>query len=249
MKKDLKSYVEHDKDYHGVFDIESFRKIKDFVEKNNELEKTGFKKAIAQSGNNKLHIDIGSGGGWLLYNTSPIFEKVIGVEPSKAACDNVNILIKEYGYNNIEIINADMIDALKTLDLKIPAFLTTTVVLSHIKDFYVKQFLQLLNTIPNGSTLYFCERHDRNIHQNLWHIRRKYWWAKNLSEWQLEFFDIENDGYKTGIFGRKVGKENVTNHFIPTLKENILWFFDGIKNKFSGIIRYSKRKIKKCLGK
>ena len=239
----MKSYAEHDKDYQGQFGIESFRKAKTDYDASGMFEKDGFKKAIDMTPVRKLHIDIGSGGGWLLFKTSPFFEKVIGVEPSKTACDNVSILIKEYETHNVELINSDMIDAIKNLHLQTPAFFTTVIVLSHIKDFYVKEFLQLLNTIPENSTLYFCERYDKNMQQNLWHIRRKYWWAKNLSEWHLEFFDIEANGYKSGIFGKKIGNANITNTFTPTIKENILWLIDGIKQKILRVFRFIKRSI------
>jgi hypothetical protein len=247
MKKDLKSYVEHDKDYKELLGVESFRKVKYEYDTKNVFETDGFIKAINKSGNKKLHIDIGSGGGWLLFKTSPLFEKVIGIEPSKAACDNTSILIKENNFRNIELINSDMVDAVKKINLKSPAFFTTAIVLSHIKDSYVKVFLKLINTevVSTGSTLFFCERYDKNIQQNLWHIRRKYWWANNLSEWQLEFFDIENTGYKSGIYGTKVGKEKVTETYKPSLKENFLWLMDGIKQKMLGIGRYIKRFLKK----
>ena len=245
MKKDLKSYVEHDRDYRGQFGIESFRKAKADYDASGMFEHDGFKRAIDMTPIRKLHIDIGSGGGWLLFKTSPLFEKVIGIEPSKAACDNVAMLIQEYKLNNIELINADMTDALGKLKLATPVFFTTAIVFSHIKDYYVKEFLKLLNTVPDGSTLFFCERYDKNIHQNLWHIRRKYWWAKNLPEWQLEFFELNISGYKSGIFGRKIGAQNVKNGYVPSLKDNLLWCIDGIKQKILGLMRFIKRILKK----
>jgi hypothetical protein len=247
MKKDLKSYIEHNKDYEGQFGIDSFREVKAKYEAENMFETAGFKKAIEKSGNKKLHIDIGSGGGWLLFKTSPLFERVIGIEPSKAACDNVTELIKEYGTKNVELINSDMTDAITKLHLQTPAFFTTAVVLSHIRDFYVKELLSLMDTdaVPMGSTFYFCERYDKNMQQKLWYIRRKYWWAKNLSEWQLEFFDVAGGGYKGGIFGRKVGKAQVTNAYIPTFMDNILWFIDGIRQKILRVGRFIKRLFKK----
>lgn len=245
-RKDFISYTEHNKDYEGQFGIDSFRKVKTRYETENKFEIAGFRKAIDKSGNKDIHIDIGSGGGWLLFKTSPLFKRVIGIEPSKAACDNVSTLIKECDVHNIELINSDMTDAIKGLHLQIPVFFTTAVVLSHIRNFCVKEFLQLLNTdaVPMGSTFYFCERYDKNIQQRLWYIRRKYWWAKNLPEWQLEFFDIEDNGYKGGIYGKKVGRNNVKNTYAPTMKENISWFLDGIRQKIMRIGRFIKRSIK-----
>lgn len=243
MKKDLKSYVEHNKDYEGQFGIDSFRKNITDYEDVGLFKREGFEKAISMVKERDTHIDIGSGGGWLLFKTSPLFKKVIGIEPSKAACENAKKLINEFGYTNIELIDRDMIDAIQNLSLQKPVFFTTAIVLSHIKNFYIKDFLSLLNTVPDNSTLFFSERYDKNIHQPLWYIRRKYWWAKHLPEWQLEFFDLSVNGYKSGIFGKKVGKINVTNTYKPTMMENVLWFFDGVKNSFFALMRFIKRKF------
>jgi hypothetical protein len=139
-----------------------------------------------------------------------------------------------------------MIDGIVELNLSEPSFFTTSTVLSHIKDYYVKEFLKLMDNAPKNSVLYFFENYDKNIQQKLWHIRRKYWWAKNLSEWELIFFDLENNGYKSGIYGTKVEKRNVKNHYIPSFKENVIWFFDGVKNKILGIFRYLKKQLKIC---
>ncbi|MDO8575424.1 MAG: class I SAM-dependent methyltransferase [bacterium] len=248
-KKDLKSFEAHNADYETKVGIESFR---DTIKQYNIEEKfecSQFSKAISKIKDVNVHIDVGSGGGWLLFKTSPLFKKVYGIEPSKIACDNVSILIKEKGVSNIELINSDMIEGLEKINLQEPAFFTTAIVLSHIKNFYVKKFLKKLNGVPNGSAIYFCERYDRNIQQKLWYVRRKYWWAKNLNEWQLEFFGFEDNGYRGGIFALKVGKGGITNNFKPNIKEDVLWFFDGLKNKSLRLSRFCHRIIKKCLKK
>ncbi len=243
MKKDLLSFKEHDIQYIKS-DTNCFKKTLKQTREDNTFETAGFKKAFSMPNKAKVHIDIGSGGGWLVIKTSDLFDKVIGIEPSKTAVENAEKLIKESNIKNIKLINKDMIDGILGLDISEPSFFTTSTVLSHIKDYYVKEFLKLLNEVPKDSVLYFAENYDKNLQQKLWHIRRKYWWAKNLSEWQLDFFDLEIDGYKSGIYGVKVGEKNVINKYIPTFKENISWFFDGIKNKISRIIRNLKRKFK-----
>jgi hypothetical protein len=139
----------------------------------------------------------------------------------------------------------DMIDALKHIKPTEPVFITTAVVLSHIKDFYVARFLKEVNRLPEGSALFFDERYDKNIQQNMWHIRSRNWWAKNLPDWQLEFFTLENSGYKSGIFGKKVKNGQKINRFELNPKEKIKWHIDGLINKKNRLYRFVKNKIKK----
>ena len=51
-----------------------------------------------------------------------------------------------------------MVDGIKDININDSIFITTSVVLSHIKDYYVEEFLGLLNKLPNNSVLYFDER-------------------------------------------------------------------------------------------
>jgi len=244
MKKDLLSYKEHDAQIIATHDVEHLKGIIQRFKDNNTFETAGFKKAFTIPHEAKIHMDIGSGGGWLIVEASKIFDEVIGIEPSETAVKNVGKLIKELGIKNIKLINKDMVDGMNELKPTKPVFFTTSIVLSHIKDYYVEEFLKIVNDAPMGSALYFAENYDKNIQQRLWYIRRKYWWSKNLPEWQLEFFGIKDGNYVSGIYGKKVGKDNVKNKYIPTLKENISWIIDGIKQKILGVKRVVLRLIK-----
>ncbi|MFA5934674.1 MAG: hypothetical protein WC827_02200 [Candidatus Paceibacterota bacterium] len=247
MKKDLLSYKEHDAQIIETHDVEYLKGIIQRFKNNNTFEVAGFKKAFSIPHEAKTHIDIGSGGGWLIIETSKIFDEVIGIEPSETAVRNVEKLIEEMGLKNIKLINKDMIDGMNELKPTKPVFFTTSIVLSHIKDYYVKEFLKIVNDAPIGSALYFVENYDKNIQQRLWHIRRKYWWAKNLPEWQLEFFEIKDGNYFSGIYGKKVCKNNVNNKYSPTTKDNIFWIIDGIKQKILGAKRVIIRLVRKLI--
>jgi SAM-dependent methyltransferase len=204
----------------------------------NMFEKQGFKAALEKFDHRKLHIDIGSGTGWLLGKTAPLFEKVIGIEPSKAATHASGLVFSNF--KNIEYINEDVVDAMKSMDISSPAFFTSSIVFSHIKNFHVANFLKELNMAPQGSTFHFFENYDTNIQHAFWYIRNKEWWAKRLPNWQLTFMDIPNEEYKSGIFGICVGKENVTDTYSLPLGDKIRWRVSGVVN----LARKAIRKIK-----
>lgn len=188
MNKDLKSFEAHDKDYGNYFDLEKSKKVANEYLQTKVFEQLGFKKMIDDlNGKIKIHIDIGSGTGWLVMATSPYFGKVIGIEPSQKAVDIAAQILKENNLANVSFVVKDMIDGIISLDIQEPVFITTATVLSHIKDYYVKEFLEIVNKLPIGSTLFFDEPYEKNIQQNLWHIRSKEWWAKNLNNWDLNF--------------------------------------------------------------
>lgn len=245
MKKDLQSFEKHTKDYEEIYTLDKVKEILKEYTRENLFQKLGFEKAINKTKNINTHIDIGCGSGWLLYETSLLFKKVIGIEPSKTILEKAKIITSNNNYSNIEFLNTDMIDGIDLLEIKEPVFITTSTVLSHIKDFYVKKFLKRLNSLPEGSYLFFDERYDKNIQQNMWHIRNKNWWAKNLNNWQLEFFELENSGYKSGIFGTKIKKGEKINYFDLTFFEKIKWQIEGILNKINRIVRFLKKKFSK----
>jgi SAM-dependent methyltransferase len=245
MKKDLQSQKEHDQDYIKLHTLEYVKDILKKYEDEKMFENLGFEQAIKKLHNINTHIDVGCGSGWLLYKTSPLFNKVIGIEPSKAIIEVNNKIVEERNLTNVEFVNMDMIDALKHIKPTVPVFITTAVVLSHIKDFYVARFLKEVNRLPEGSALFFDERYDKNIQQNMWHIRSKNWWAENLPDWQLEFFELNNSGYKSGIFATKVKKGEKINRFKLNPKEKIKWHIDGLINKKNRLYRFVKNKIKK----
>ena len=239
MKKDTQSYKEHDRDYKTVFNLEnSIKRIKEYDEVD-LFGKSGFAEAVEKAKKDvHTHIDIGCGTGWLLLKTAPHFERIIGIDPSEYAIISAKEITRDYP--NVEYQNKDMIEGLEALNVKDPAFITTAVVFSHIKDYYVKEFLKILNTLPKGSVLFFNEPYGNNIQQNMWHVRSKKWWANNLEEWELDFKDYPGL-YTNGIFGKKVGKENRVHFYTMSFKEEILWFIEGIKNKIKRLIRGIKR--------
>lgn len=240
MRRDMKSFKVHDKDYGNFFDLEKSKKVAQEYEQEGLFEKAGFQEMVEKlKGKIKTHIDIGSGTGWLVTATSPYFERVVGIEPSKKAIDIAKALLIERSIKNIEFLEMDMVDGINHLNLTEPVFITTAIVLSHIRDFYVKEFLRILNHLSKGSVLYFDEPYEENVHQNLWHIRSKEWWAKNLPEWQLDFLDINYGKQKRGIRGRLVGRMNVKEHYSKNLTQSLMWHINGMINK----VRAIKRKI------
>lgn len=245
MKKDLQSFEKHNKEYNQLYTVQSIKNILNEFENNKMFEHLGFEKAIKKLNDLHTHIDVGCGSGWLLYKTSPMFNKVIGIEPSSAIIEINNKIVAERNLTNVEFINMDMIDALKHLNPIEPVFITTATVLSHIKDFYVAEFLKIINKLPEGSSLFFDERYDKNIQQNMWHIRSRNWWAKNLPDWQLEFFALENSGCKSGIFGTKIKKGEEINKFELNTKEKLKWHINGLINKKKRLSRFVKSKITK----
>ncbi len=244
MKKDLSSFIAHDNQYVvNDVEVENTLQIIKKYDDDKVFENQGFDRALGLFPNRNLHIDIGSGTGWLLRKTSPLFEKVIGIEPSKAATNVSSRILKDN--QNIEYINEDMVDAILKMQLKSPAFFTTSIVLSHIKDFHVSNLLEVLNSAPEGSTLYFYENYDTPISHRHWYIRNRNWWSSQLPNWDLSFFDIQNDIYKSGIFGKCVGAQNVKSFYRMTLVQNISWIMRKYTNNAIKILnKLFKLKIK-----
>lgn len=238
MKKDFTSYKKHDSDFKS--DGNTLKKTLEIIntyDEVNQFKLLGFDYAIRLSNPlPKIHVDIGSGNGWLVKKTSPLFEKVIGIEPSETGVQ----IAKEVNHDkkNVSFLNKDMVDGLKELSLNSPVFITTATVLSHIEDFYVEEFLKQVNNLPIDSVLCFDERYDKNIHWKLWHIRNKDWWRKNLPNWQLIFFDLENNGYASTIFGTCLGQQGV-------LKTKQLHGFSKFFWDISKFFQLAERLIKK----
>lgn len=243
MKKDLRSYKEHDKDFHSEHN--SFERTKEIIREYDTADyfrMLGFKLAIDITKNlPTTHVDIGSGNGWLLRKTSSYFDKVIGVEPSSQGIEVAKKTVEEC--RNVEFINADMVDACEKLDLSRPLFVTTATVLNHIENDYVAHFLSKVNKFPEGSVLFFDERYDTNINWKMWHVRSKDWWRTQLPTWQLFFFDINVSGYRSGIYGIKTSStEHLTTKNMSSL-EKIFWYSDMLKNI---TIRVVRKLLKLC---
>lgn len=208
MKKDLTSYKQHDSEFNT--ELNSIARTLEIIKKYdevNQFKNLGFEYAIRMS--NPLpqtHVDVGSGNGWLVRKTSPLFKEVIGIEPSLTGVAVAKEVNK--GKRNVRFINKDMVDGLTDLNPASSIFITTATVLSHIEDFSVGEFLKIVNNLPINSTLCFDERYDKNIQWKMWHIRSKEWWEERLPNWQLFFLNLENSNYSSTIFGICVGKEN-----------------------------------------
>ncbi len=237
--KDLKSFKTHDADYQTTFNLENSKKRIAEYDAIDVYTKNGFSQAVEKALEfSNTHIDIGSGVGWLLLKTAQKFQRVIGIEPSESAIATARKITEKF--SNIEYIQKDMIDGIQALSIDTPVFLTTGVVLSHIKDYYVRAFLHLLNSLPLNSVLYFHEPYGANIQQNLWHVRSKEWWANNLDQWDLEFMALAGP-YEYGIYGRKVGKANRLNKYEMTIGQKRHWIINGLVNKIRRIGRGLKK--------
>ncbi len=232
------SFSAHDNEYKGKSDLEWCKKRFAEYEQANEFEHLGFKKIVDEIIERiNTHIDIGSGAGWLLVKTAPLFKKVIGIEPSSSAVNMSKYFTRDYA--NVEHINSDMIQAFEIIKLDEPALFTTSTVLSHIPDKTVIQFLKLINNAPIGSVLYFGEPYGKNRQQYLWHLRSKEWWAKYLTNWDLSYGDIKTNDYKYGIKGVCVGVGQVTHNYLMTKIEKLSWVISGVPSR----IKYFGRKI------
>ncbi len=243
MKKDLLSYEMHNGQYvNGTAqDVNSAYALFKRYDEENKFAIDGFVKAISMASPlPKNHIDIGSGLGWVIRKTSDIFEKVYAVEPSAQATEIASKALADR--TNITYVNKDMVDAMDELSNIGPVFVTTAIVLSHITDEYVSTFLAKLGEVPNGSALFFDERYGKNIQWRLWHIRDKAWWANQLPDWQLSFFDIPNSGYMSGIFGIKVGKENRKDAYASSIGHKIAWTLQGAFYSVLGFVRKIMKK-------
>lgn len=249
MKKaDTRSFKIHDAEYRTTAGLEySKAKIKEYDDID-LFSANGFRNAVERAKHSAtIHIDIGSGSGWLLIKTAPHFKRVIGIEPSSAAVDVAAEITK--GIPNIEYVNKDMVEGIKAIAPREPTFLTTGIVLSHIRDFHVKSLARALDSLPDGSILYFDEPYGTNVHQKMWYIRSKQWWANNLSAWELEFTGRPGNGYLNGIFGRKVGAGKRSNSYIMSGREKIAWHIEGMRSRAKRLARGAGRLAKKAIRK
>jgi len=236
-----KSFAAHHAGYETDFGLDWCRKHYADYEKLNNFAKHGFERHVIEAVKTvNIHIDIGSGAGWLVRKTASYFATVYAVEPSLAATEIAKELNKDL--SNIQFMNMGMFEFMTTKQPQVPYFLTTGTVLSHINNDTVKEFLKLLNNAPRGSRLYFGEPFDRNRYQYLWYIRSKAWWAAALPDWQLEFSDYINDAYPFGISGVAVGKENVTNRYTMSFSQKIIWIISGLPSYLKYLARIILRK-------
>jgi SAM-dependent methyltransferase len=230
MQKDLQSYRVHDSEFKDK-NLNNIQAISDLYKRYDEekqFEVTGFARAIGHTTSlPETHIDVGCGGGWLLRKTAPLFKEVIGIEPSTDGITYAKTLLSPQ-FPNISFINAEMVEGITACTTKGKVFITTSIVLSHIDDTYVSTFLQELRKFEDGSVLFFDERYGKNIQKDMWHVRSKEWWVKQLPDWELEFFGLENTGYQSGIYGLKVGTANVKNTYKMNALEKLIWEVQGI---------------------
>jgi SAM-dependent methyltransferase len=235
-KPDLQSYIAHDREFQMSNSMEHH--IREYKKQDTygQFERWGYKKIMeAFPEVRSMHIDFGCGGGWLLTKTSPFFKTVVGVEPSASGVEVAKEINK--GLNNVQFICADMVEGFKKLEISEPVFVTTTTVLSHIEDAWVEEFLKLVNTLPKGSILFFAESYDQNIQRKLWHVRSRYWWSSQLSNWQLIFNDAgQISNY--GIAGYCPGQNNVLSVYKPGFFGKMFWGFQGYFYKLKAVLSF-----------
>lgn len=150
-----------------------------------------------------ISVDIGAGGGWLSYELSKHFEKVISIEPSKSAKEIfINIYGKRKGYGKIKWITGFAETELKKIKIDEPVLYVTLTVLSHLRDKEVKLICRAINkNAVSHSVLLFNECYGKAVQHNMWHVRTKKWWTTQLTGWKLEFFGTEINDEKTQFKG------------------------------------------------
>ncbi len=233
---DNESYLAHNSEFEKEGALERHQDCFAEYDRRNQFIHLGFEKIASEAALSvQIHIDVGSGGGWLLLKTAHLFKKVIGIEPSKAGVDVSKKITQQF--HNISHINAGMIEALNNMNIDEPVFLTTSIVLSHIPDKIVLQFLKLINNVPLGSVLYFGEPYGKNRQQYLWHIRSKEWWAYHLPNWELRFNDVLADNYCYGVIGECVGKSAVKSDYKMTRVKKIRWIISGVPSRIKYVLR------------
>ncbi len=248
MKLEQKSLLAHDEQYRTIANKAWLDNLYKENDKQSLLQKMGFEDVFKKY-QNKIHvyIDLGCGGGYLLNRASTYFNEVIGIEPSKAALDSAKEINGDI--SNISYINEPMIEGMQLVSKEQPYLITTSAVLSHITDEHVIEFLNYLNLYsPVGSAIYFYEPFGKNIQTNLWHVRSKKWWIKNLQGWSVSFGSIKDSGYIKGIYAAKVCKQNQDEHNVPGslfyIIEDLIWAMGGYFHR----LKFSlKRFISKLL--
>jgi len=153
-------------------------------------------------------VDVGSGTGWSAAALSPLVDRVIGIEPSKAAIEISRQIYIPDKYPNIEWLNGLAENKLPELNLSEPTLFLTGCVLSHIRDKEVTKICVAINdAAPEGSILSFAECWgEEPWHQIMWHVRTKDWWQSQLTGWELTFHGppVPNENYNKGIWGVKI---------------------------------------------
>lgn len=249
MELEQKSYYAHDEQYRTIANKLWLENLYEENDRKNLFQKMGFEDLFQRYQKIiDVYIDLGCGGGYFLNRASPYFKQVIGIEPSKAALESaaeINKYIK-----NISYINLTMIEGMQLIPKHKPYLITTSAVLSHITDEHVIKFLSYLNkTSPSGSALFFYEPFGKNIQTNLWHIRSKKWWHKNLQGWEVSFGSFQDSGYIKGIYALKVNeKKRDDEHKIYNrysfIVDDLAWITEGI---FYKLQYFFKRLISKFI--
>lgn len=237
MTKDLRSFHRHNAQYET--EDNNYERTLEKIALYDSLDQfktLGFELALKLIQERpKTHIDIGSGNGWLVQKTAPMFEKVIGIEPSHAIVEIARKVHKDH--RNVSFIEDDMADGLAKLHPTEPVFLTTATVLNHINDSSVKEFLSKVNLLPEGSYLYFDERYDTHEAVPLWYVRNKNWWIKHLPNWQLYFCNYDMAGYASGIFGMRLPHSQRVSQRKTGFLSAVLWQMEWLITTISRVLK------------
>ena len=186
------SYENHDRDFRELVSLDNEKKAheehnsddfkfiyQDDIPHGNALDKYTLNAAV----------DVGSGTGWFsnyLINHRG-YNKVYGIEPSKAAIDIERKIYPDA--DNVEYINGFAEEEIGKIKLEEPTFFSTMCCLAHHPDVTVKDILKGIDTIaPVGSVLSSSDPWGDTYSRECWYIRPPEWWSDNLPDWEFEFY-------------------------------------------------------------
>ena len=133
-------------------------------------------------------IDIGSGTGWFsnYLVEQRKYDKVYGIEPSKAA---ISIAKKLYPANDkIEYVNGFAEEELTKLEFNEPILISTMCCLAHLPDDVVLDILKCIDEVSIvGSVLVSSDPWGDSYERECWYIRTPEWWSDNMPDWEFEF--------------------------------------------------------------
>jgi 2-polyprenyl-3-methyl-5-hydroxy-6-metoxy-1,4-benzoquinol methylase len=206
MNLDKKSYEAHNFEYEK-YSLEFCLKQQEEW-KNSKIEFEPDKplgSVLEQISNINVGIDIGCGHGYFAGIMANKLKQVIAIEPSKAALEIAKQIYKNK--SNISWFQGFAEEVLENINIKEPVLVYTGCVLSHLEDESVLKICDTIDKISKkNSFLCFSEIYGDESHENLWHCRTKYWWQKNLINWDLNFsnFPVQIQGRYKMFYGYKI---------------------------------------------
>jgi len=149
-----------------------------------------------------LAIDIGSGSGWISYLLSRHFDRVISIEPSSNAIAIAKDHFLAPSFGRIEWRCDYAEKQLHNLDSNVPILVTSSVVLSHLRDDAAKKVLAALDENSlEGSQFLLTEAWGDDVMKPMWRVRTRDWWRASLPNCQIDFFGPNSVGRKNEHLG------------------------------------------------